>query len=366
MTERFSDFLVPSHILGIKPYVPGKPIAELEREYGIPGSIKLASNENPLGPSPKALAALEGVLSSLHRYPDGGAYHLTRKIAEHLGVSPDMIVCGNGSDDLIGLLTRAFLMPGDEVILPTPSFLIYDITTRSVGAIPVVVPLKNLSIDLDGILEAVTPRTRMVFINNPNNPTGTILRKTEFEAFLAKLPSRIMVVVDEAYIEFVRDEACALGLDYLDGPHPMAVLRTFSKAYGLAGLRIGYGVMQREVRDILHRIRMPFNTSIPAQAAAAEALEDRDFLEKTLATVHEGLEYLFGAVEKLGLTCYPTQSNFFLIDMKRSAAEVFEKMLRQGVIIRSMTSYGFPTFIRISVGTPAENERFVTALGNIL
>ena len=358
--------LVPPHILSIDPYVPGKPIEELEREYGITGSIKLASNENPLGPSPKALKAMAAVMGNLHRYPDGGAFRLTQTLSEHLGVSPERIVFGNGSDELIGLLCHALLMPGDRVVLPRPSFLIYDIMTRSVGAVPVSVPLKALSIDLDGVIDAVTPDTRMVFINNPNNPTGTIIHKEAFEEFLEKLPPRVMVVVDEAYIDFVRDNACAIGTDYLDGPNPVAVLRTFSKAYGLAGLRIGYGVMPREIRDLLNRIRMPFNASTLAQVAAGAALEDKDFLSKTLRVVHDGLEYLFDALTALGLICFPTQSNFFLVDMKRNADEVFEKMLRRGVIVRSMVSYGFPDYIRVNVGLHEENERFVAALKEIL
>ena len=351
--------LVPSHILSIKPYVPGKPIEELEREYGISGSVKLASNENPLGPSPKAVKAMESALGSLHRYPDGGAFGLTRILSEHLGLPPEMIVFGNGSDELIGLLSHAFLRPGDEVVLPRPSFLIYEIMTRSMGAVPVPVPLKSLSIDLDAIIDAITPNTRMVFITNPNNPTGTIIRKE-------KLPSRVMLVVDEAYIEFVRDDACAVGTDYLYGPNPVAVLRTFSKAYGLAGLRIGYGVMPEEIRSLLNRIRMPFNASTLAQVGAGAALKDSGFLEKTLRVVHEGLEYMFSALAALGLTSFPTQSNFFLIDLKRDADEVFEKLLRRGIIVRSMASYGYPEYIRVSVGLPEENERFVNALKSTL
>jgi histidinol-phosphate aminotransferase len=366
MDNRFPDLFVPPHILTIKPYVPGKPIEELEREYGVSNSVKLASNENPLGPSPLAMAAIENAIGILHRYPDGGAFELTRTVSEHLGIPEEMLVFGNGSDELIGLLCHALLMPGDQVVLPRPSFLIYDIMARSVGAEPVDVPLKSLAIDLDGVLDAVTPETRMVFINNPNNPTGTIIHKEAFGRFLKKLPPRVMVVVDEAYIEFVRDDACAIGTDYLDGPNPVAVLRTFSKAYGLAGLRIGYGIMPREIRDLINRIRMPFNASTPAQVAAAAAIKDTSFLEKTRRVVHEGLTYLSGALDSLGLGCFPTQSNFFLIDMKRDAGDVFEKMLRQGVIVRSMASYGFPEYIRVNVGLPEENERFIAALKEIL
>jgi histidinol-phosphate aminotransferase len=366
LTPKFPDLSVPPHILAIKPYEPGKPIEELEREYGIPGSVKLASNENPLGPSPAALAAMQEAIGSLHRYPDGGAFELTRILSRHLGVPPEMIVFGNGSDELIGLLCHALLMPGDEVVLPRPSFLIYDIMARSVGAKPVAVPLKSLSIDLDGVLDAVTPETRMVFINNPNNPTGTIIQKDAFERFLQALPPRVMVVVDEAYIDFVRDGSCAIGTDYLDGPNPMAVLRTFSKAYGLAGLRIGYGVMHEEIRSLINRIRMPFNASTLAQVAAGAAIQDAAFIEKTCRVVHDGLDFLFDALAAVGLACFPTQSNFFLIDMKQDAGEVFEKMLRQGIIVRSMASYGYPEYIRVNVGLPEENKRLVEALTKIV
>lgn len=366
MNKRFPDLRIPPHILSIRPYKPGKPIEELEREYGISHSVKLASNENPLGPSPKALEAMKKALGDLNRYPDGGAFNLTQIVAGHLDVPPETIVFGNGSDELIGLLAQTFLMPGDQVVLPQPSFLIYDIMSRSVGAVPVAVPLNALSIDLDRVIEAVTPDTRMVFINNPNNPTGTIINKKAFEKFLGELPPRVMVVVDEAYIDFVRDKTCAIGTDYLNGSNPVAVLRTFSKAYGLAGLRIGYGIMPPEIRDLINRIRMPFNASTLAQVAAGAALKDTTFLEKTLQVVQEGLAYLKEALTLLGLTCFPTQSNFFLIDMKRDADEVFEQMLHQGVIVRSMASYGFPEYIRVNVGLPEENERFVAALKNIL
>ncbi len=363
--QRFPQLVVPPHINDIRPYEPGKPLDELAREYGVTGAIKLASNENPLGPSPKAVAAIATVLGDLHRYPDGGAYRLGRALAGHLGVPADSLVFGNGSDEVISMLTHALLLPGDEVVLPRPAFLLYEITTRSVGAVPVSVPLKDLAVDLDGLLDAVTPNTRMVFVNNPNNPTGTRITAAALARFLDNLPPRVLVVLDEAYIEFVDDPDCAVGTDFLDRDNPVVVLRTFSKAYGLAGLRVGYGIMSPEIRSLLNRIRMPFNLSIPAQAAAEAALGDAAFLEQTRAAIREGLAYLLPAIADLGLTVYPTHANFFMVDMRRPAAAVFEALLRRGVIVRSLVSYGFPQHIRVSVGLAEENKRLVAALADV-
>ncbi len=358
---------VPEYIESIDPYKPGKPLEELEREYGIRDSIKLASNENPLGPSPKAVEAIRAGMESLHRYPDGQGYGLVAKLAEKLGVASENVVLGNGSDDIIAMLTRAMLQPGDEAILPQPSFLMYEITVRSAGAVPVFVPLDDsLAIDLDEMLRRVTSRTRMAFLCNPNNPTGTVFSKKQFRAFLAGLPPEVIVVVDEAYIEFVRDRDCARGINYLDADRAVVTLRTFSKAYGLAGLRIGYGVMRETLSKYLHRVRLPFNASSLAQAGAIAALDDEVFLQKTLHLVQEGLKYLFKSLDRLGIRYFPTQSNFFLIDVARNADDVFELMLREGVIVRSMTSYGYPNYIRINVGLPGENERFIRAFEKVL
>ncbi|MDX9787754.1 MAG: histidinol-phosphate transaminase [Desulfobacterales bacterium] len=364
--SRFLNLRVPSHIAAIKPYEPGKPLDELEREYGISDSVKLASNENPLGPSPLAVNAMEKAMGNLHRYPDGAAYLLNEKLAGHLDVPRNAIVLGNGSDEIIGMLTRALLQSGDEAVLPKPSFLMYDIMIRCADAKPIYVPLNGLAIDLDRMAEAITSKTRLIFVNNPNNPTGTIVTQNEFEAFLKKVPEGVVVVMDEAYIEFARDERCASGLDYLDGPVPVVTLRTFSKAYGLAGLRVGYGVMPVPLQDLLNRVRQPFNVSSLAQIAAVHALDDTAFLEKTLQVVHEGLDYLYQEIDKMGLRYFPTQANFFLIDVGQDAAVVFEKMLRQGVIVRSMVSYGFPQYIRINAGLPVENRRFIQALKAVL
>lgn len=353
---------VPDYILSIKPYTPGKPIEELEREYGIDDSIKLASNENPIGPSPMAVAAIKESTKKLNRYPDGRGHDLIRKISNHIGFSPQHIVLGNGSDEIIGMLAFAMLQPGDEVILPIPSFLMYEIMVRGAGATPVFVSLTSLSIDLERIKKNITSKTRMIFLCNPNNPTGTVISKKDFENFIQKMPPEVIVVVDEAYIEFVRDQNCAKSFEYVDNLTPLVTLRTFSKAYGLAGLRIGYGVMPVQIADILNRIRLPFNTNSLAQAGACAALEDNNFLKKMISLVHEGLDFLYDALNSLGMKYFPTQTNFFLIDVRRDADKVYEDMLRQGVIVRSMTSYGYPNYIRINVGLHEENVRFLKAL----
>jgi histidinol-phosphate aminotransferase len=357
---------VPDYIAKLKPYAPGKPIEELEREYGISGSIKLASNENPIGPSPKALEAIRGALKNLHRYPDGSNYYLRKRLAEKLKVSVNQILLGNGSNEIIELLVRTFLREGDEVVIPEASFLMYEIMVRAGGGRPVKVALKERGLDLEGMAGGMSSRTRMIFVNNPNNPTGTIVSRDDFEEFLQRVPPEVIVVVDEAYIEFVRDSTCPTGLDYLDGDKTVVSLRTFSKAYGLAGLRIGYGVMNESLADLMHRVRQPFNTNLLAQIGALAALDDDAFLKETVSTVHKGLDFLYLEVEKLGLRYFPTQTNFFLIDLERDAESVFEKMLRWGVIVRPMTAYGYPNYIRINVGLPEENQRFVETLRKVI
>lgn len=357
---------VPEYILSIPPYVPGKPIAEVEREYGIRNSIKLASNENPLGPSPRSLAAVRDALENLHRYPDGGGYDLATRLAEKLGLAPENIVLGNGSDEIIGMLTTAFLSPGDSAVLPKPSFLMYEIAVRCAGANPIKVPLREFNQDLDRMLEKVTPETRMVFLNVPHNPTGSIFSKAAFEDFIHRLPSGIIIVLDEAYIEFVREPDFPNSLNYIDIDKPIVGLRTFSKAYGLAGLRVGYGLMPAEVAGILNRVRQPFNVNVLAQTAALAALEDNAFLSKTVNMVHEGLDYMYAALAKLGISCCRTQANFVLIQVGKKADEVFEDLLREGVIVRSMTSYGYPNHIRVNIGRPEENERLISALKKAL
>ncbi len=357
---------VPDYIAGLKPYVAGKPMEELEREYGISDSVKLASNENPIGPSPKAVDAIMAALKNLHRYPDGNTYHLSQRLAEKLKVASDQIVIGNGSNEIIELLAGTFVREGDEVIMPEPSFLMYEIMVQARGGSPVKVPLKDLVVDLEGMAAHISPSTRMVFVNNPNNPTGTVVSRARFEAFLEKISPEVIVVTDEAYIEFVRDKECPVGIEYLDSDKNVVTLRTFSKAYGLAGLRIGYGVMKQELADLIHRVRQPFNANTLAQVGALAALDDDAFFNETIRLVHEGMEFLYQQVDKMGLRYFPSQTNFFLIDVRQNAKGVYEKMLRRGVIIRPMNAYGYSTYIRVTAGLSEENERFVGALREVL
>jgi histidinol-phosphate aminotransferase len=357
---------IPDHINQIAPYVAGKPIAEVEREYGIKNSIKLASNENPLGPSPKAVEAIKAAAVGVHRYPDEPGYELLNRLAEHLHVPPEQIILGNGTDEIFGFLSRALLQPGDQVLVPWPSFLMYAIVTQTAGARQIKVPLKDMGIDLEAVLEQTTPQTRMVFLCNPNNPTGSIVTHDDVTRFLDALPSNIVVVIDEAYTEFVRDPQCADGVAFLEHDSPVVTTRTFSKAYGLAGMRVGYGVMPVSVARVLNKVRMPFNVNSLAHAGALAALDDTVFLNQTVELVHDGLDMLYHELDQRNIRYYPTQSNFFLIDVGRESKEVFEAMLCQGVIVRSMSGYGFADCIRVNVGLPEENRKFLAALDKVL
>lgn len=361
-------FKVPDYFSKIKPYVPGKPIEEVEREYGIGNSIKLASNENPLGPSPMAVEAIHRAVENLHRYPDAGGYELIQAIAAKNDIDPGNIVLGNGSDDIIALLARVLLGSGDEVILPQPSFLFYEISILSSGALPVWVPLKSFKTDLKGMLQKVSPNTRIIFLNVPHNPTGTIISKQDFEEFIAEVPSDIVIVLDEAYIDFVRAANCANSLDFMRTDKTIVGMRTFSKAYGLAGLRVGYGVMPASLAQLLHRVRQPFNVNTLAQVAAAAALNDIEFLQKTVNLVHDELEFIYDALDKLKLPYIRSQANFFMVKVGdgSTADEVFENLLKQGVIVRSLTSYGYSGYIRINIGKHEENIRFLETLEKVI
>ena len=359
----------PSNISSITPYPPGKPLEELEREYGITGSIKLASNENPWGPSPKAMEAIAGALTSLHRYPDGSSYYLTQALARWTGAASAEIILGNGSNEVIEFLVKAFVQTGDEVITSHPSFLMYQKLVQVRGGVNIVIPLRNMHHDLETILAAITARTRLIFMDNPNNPCATLISREEFAGFLARVPEEVVVVLDEAYVDFVAPE---LRIDVLslirkpEGLAPVVALRTFSKAFGLAGLRVGFGLMHPEIASLLHRVRQPFNINLLGQVGATAALTDLGHYEMTIRETTLGRAWLSAEVEKLGCRAYPSHTNFFLIDVRGDATRLYEVMLHQGVIVRSMKPYGYPDFIRITVGTTAENQRFVLALGKCL
>jgi histidinol-phosphate aminotransferase len=357
--------LVPEWIQRLDAYPPGMPLEELEREYGITGSIKLASNENPFGPSPRALAAIQDVLGSLHRYPDGSGFYLRRALADRLGVAADAIILGNGSNDIIELVVRAFLRPGDEAVMAEQAFVIYRMVVQAAGATPRPIPLKRYTHDLDAMAQAIGPATRLIFLANPNNPTGTIYTRDEWEDFLDSVPPHVVVVADDAYADYVEDPAYPNSLAYHRRGRLLLTLRTFSKIYGLAGLRIGYGVGPIEVVEILNRIRQPFNVNSLAQVAALAAIDDDAHVERTRANNREGLAFLRASCERLRRPYVPSWANFLLIDVGEGA-RVYEALLRLGVIVRPMDVYGLPRHLRVTVGTPAENRRFVDGLTAVL
>ncbi len=350
------------------PYPPGKPIEELERELGLnKGSIiKLASNENPLGPSPKAIDAIKEKIHELHRYPDGSGFYLKEKLSQKLGLPKNRIIIGNGSNELIELVIRTFLLPEEEAIQPFPTFLVYEKIVKGAGGKIVSVPLKKFKIDLDAILKKINSNTKIIFINNPNNPTGQAINKTEMKNFLISIPKDVIVVIDEAYIEFSLDANIAKGIELID-VHPLIfVIRTFSKLYGLAGLRIGYGFGSKILIDYMERVRQPFNVNILAQAGAIAALEDKEFILDTINTIEEGKKYLYQQLDIIGLEYIPSTTNFFLIKFPCNANRIYEKLLKNGIIVRYMQSYGLSEYIRISVGLMQENMKFISTLKDIL
>lgn len=356
---------VPEYIRSLIPYEPGKPIEEVEREYGITGSVKLASNENPLGPSPKAVAALREKLAELNLYPDGDCFYLKQKLAAKLGVEADNLIFGNGSNEIIELAVRTFLRPGDEAVMAEQAFVVYELIVQAVGATRKAVPLKNFTHDLAAIADAITDRTRIVFLANPNNPTGTTYRRREWEAFLARISHDVLLIVDEAYFEYVGAPDYPNSLEYHASDRALLTLRTFSKLYGLAGLRIGYGVGAKDLISLMHRVRQPFNVNAPAQWAALAALDDVDHVQRSLDVNRRGMEYLQDELSRLGLASVPSHANFILVRVGNGQA-VFQQLLRQGVIVRPMGGYKFPDHIRVTIGTAAENQKFVGALERVM
>ena len=362
---------IAARVRALKPYQPGKPIEEVKRELGLTGEItKLASNENPLGPSPLGLAALEKVLPRLALYPDGGCHDLRHAVAEKRNVSPDMLIFGNGSDEIIGLLGLTFLQEGDEVVVGDPTFVLYEAAATLAGATTVKVPLTrpDYKHDLDAMANAFTEKTRLVFIANPHNPTGSIVGKAGVDALLERLPSRALLVLDEAYGEYVYGEVPDFpnADDYIKAGAPVIGLRTFSKMYGLAGLRIGYGVANPELIRAMNQPRSPFNANLAGQVAAAAAVYDDDFVYEGKKTNRAGLEAMQKAFDELGLFCISSWANFVMVDTRRPCREVYNALLRQGIIVRTGDIFGMPTHLRISVGTEAQNTRFIHALRAVL
>jgi len=351
--------IVKPHILALEPYQPGVPPEQLERELGIEGAIKLASNESPIGPSPRAVAAVREAVASVHRYPDGASFALREKLAGRLGVSGAQLVFGAGADEILELLAKTLLGPGDEVVYAWPSFAMYPIVARGMGATPVQVPLTpDLVHDLDAMRRAVNERTRLVFVCNPNNPTGTSVGAEAFDAFAASLPDSLVLAVDEAYMQYARRPDFPDALTWLRRPGTIA-MRTFSKIFGLAGLRIGYGVADAELADYLNRARHPFNVNRLAEVAALAALDDEEHAERSRRVNAEGVEYLSRELRALGIEVWPTDANFVLA---RTGADLPARLMREGVIIRPLAGFGMPDHARISVGLPEENERLVKTL----
>lgn len=363
------DQLFRSEIEDIPVYIPGKPIEEVQRMLGLKRVIKLASNENPLGPSPKAMSAIKKALKDMNRYPDAASWYLKAKIATTLKTEINRIICGNGSDEVIILAMKAFVNKGDEVVIAKPTFLIYQVAAGIAGADIKFVPLtKELKYDLKAMKKAITDKTKIVFIANPDNPAGTYVTKKELEEFLDGIPGGCLVYLDEAYFElaghFCKDYPN--GLDYLDNRPNLIVARSFSKIYGLAGLRIGYGVTSPRIVNYLDKFRDPFNVNCLAQAAACAAMDDKEFVNKTLKLVKEEKQFVYDELEKMGLEYVKTITNFMMINVKRDSQKVFEDLICRGVIVRDMKAWGYDTFIRMSVGTREENKIFIKTLKEVL
>jgi len=350
----------------MKPYVPGKPPEVLERELGVRGAVKLASNENPLGPSPKALAAIREMLHTINFYPEGSSYYLREALARRHGVTMEEVICGSGTYELLELVVRTFCVPEEEIIHAAPSFVAYDLAAQEHGVGEVIVPLdpaKDYRYDVDAMLARVTPRTKVLFLANPNNPTGTYMGKADFERLVFELPPSVILAVDEAYFEFTHAGDFPDSTRYRNARERLLTFRTFSKAQGLAGLRIGYCIGPAEMIGLMQRVRPPFNVTSVAQAAALAALEDQEHVMRSRQLTLEGLEYLYRELNRLGVKAFPSQANFVFVDVGRPATKVYEALLRKGVIVRPI---GGPTHLRVSVGLPEENERFIRALEEVL
>ena len=367
MTADFLALAQPG-VQKLSPYVPGKPVDELARELGIDPAhiIKLASNENPLGASPKALAAIRDELAELTRYPDGNGFELKKRLAERCRVQASQVTLGNGSNDILELVARAYLAPGLNAVFSEFAFAIYPIVTQAVGADAHVAPAKDWGHDLPAMLAAIDSNTRVVFIANPNNPTGTWFGADALNTFLAAVPKHVLVVLDEAYIEYAQGAELPDGLNYLADFPNLLVSRTFSKAYGLASLRVGYGLSSPAVADVLNRVRQPFNVNSFALAAACAALDDVEYVTKSRQLNEVGMEQLEGGLRLLDLDWIPSKGNFIAVDLGRESASVYQGLLREGVIVRPVGGYGMPNHLRVSIGLPQENTRFLEALTKVL
>ncbi len=362
-----NSLLASEYIRAMAPYQGGKPISELAREMGLDEAsiVKLASNENPLGMSPKALAAIEEAAVDIARYPDGNCFSLRNVVSQRFEVAEEKIVFGNGSNDILELVARAFLQVDDEAIYSKHAFVVYSLVTQAVGAKGVVVPAKNHAHDLSAFLSAITPKTRVIFIANPNNPTGTLIAKDALYDALKEIPSNVLVVLDEAYDEYLSAELKSEAISWLSKFDNLIISRTFSKAYGLAGLRVGFGLMHASIANILNRIRQPFNVNSIAQAAAIASLEDEAFVAKSYAANQGGMLQLESGLKQLGLNYIKSYGNFISFAVP-NALEVNKQLLKQGVIVRPIAIYEMPDYLRVSIGLFSENERFLSVLEEII
>lgn len=358
--------LAGSGVQQLVPYQPGKPVTELQRELGLEKIIKLASNENPLGPGPKAVAAIQSALPELARYPDGSGFELKHALSAKHNLATEQITLGNGSNEILELLARTFLTPESEVIFSQHSFAVYPLVTLAVGAKGKSVPALNYGHDLDAMLAAVTANTRMVFIANPNNPTGTYIQHGDVEAFITALPEQVLCVLDEAYYEFINANDRFNSVTWLDQFPNLIITRTFSKAYGLAGLRVGYGLSSSLIADLLNRVRQPFNNNTLALVAAEAALADQEYLQKSVQLNCQGMKQLTDAFTSLELSWIPSSGNFVSVDVMREAMPIYEALLGEGVIVRPVANYEMPNHLRISIGTHEENQFFIDAFTAVL
>jgi len=358
--------LVCKSVLNVTPYVPGKPIEETKRQLGLRSVVKLASNENPFGPSPKAVKAMQKSLAGVNRYPDAQGFYLKKRLAAYFRLLAENFVLGNGSDELIDVLIKSFVEPDQNIVTSDTTFLEYEIIAAVNRRKVKKAPLRYFKYDLGAILKLVDKKTKLVFIANPNNPTGTYVAKHEVTYFLNTLPKQVIVVFDEAYDTFIDVDDYPDSLSYLRAKKKVIILRTFSKAYGLAGLRLGYAIANPELVSYMERVRQPFNVNILAQAAGLAAIDDRDFLDKTRRLTLEGKDFIYRQLSKMGLGYVPSVANFILIDVQKDGREVFKSMLKFGVIVREMSQYGLKNFIRLSIGTAAENRRAIYVLKKVM
>ena len=358
--------LVRNSVLNIKPYIGGKPIEETKRQLGLREVIKLASNENPLGPSPKATSAIKKCLSGINRYPDSQGFYLKTRLARYFSLEAENFILGNGSDELIDVVIKTFVEPDENIVTSETTFLEYEIIAQVNDRKIRKAPLRYFKYDLGAILKLVDKKTKLVFIANPNNPTGTYVTKYEVADFLNALPETAIVVFDEAYDAFIDVDDYPDSLSYLRRKKKVIILKTFSKSYGLAGLRLGYAIAERELISYMERVRQPFNVNILAQVGGLAALDDNEFLKKTRSLVLNGKDFIYQELSKMGLGFLPSVANFVLVDTGKDGLEVFKAMLKFGVIVRDMKQYGLKDFIRVTIGTQKENERFIRVLRKVL